>query len=352
MAPPVSGFLVHSALPFNAGAGAKLRASCHWSGSASAARVCRLGLRLSAKIGKEKQRDGSTLPLCPPGGDGDCRVSCLAGLGPEPGRALTRARLRCLPAGGPAQLRSNAPGADRRHRRGVAQEGRPMALAAHRARRSRPEARARGRGRHRLRYRVPRARPHVTRQRHAVLAAVACARQPQGGGQEASLQRSEICRSDRQGACRARLHRFAEQQVAAGNKGRLFLWRRRPAALRALLPWRRGKLERAARPGARRGRAELDSGVRPDHPPHAHRGARSAIRSTPRLPPTCSALPKARPPTSSNLPARAAREPSARRPASSKSASATSRSRPKPTAKCGFASRRSPRSAISPPGKC
>ena len=79
---------------------------------------------------------------------------------------------------------------------------------------------------------------------------------------------------------------------------------------------------------------------------------RSATSSIPPSPPTCCGSRKAPRPTWSNRPARAARRRSARRPASSKSASATTRFRPKPTVRCGSGSPSRPRSAICRPGRC
>ena len=56
-----------------------------------------------------------------------------------------------------------------------------------------------------------------------------------------------------------------------------------PELFAPLLPGRRGEPQRAARQGARRRLAQLDSRARSDHPPHAHAGPRSATRSIPRF---------------------------------------------------------------------
>ena len=94
-----------------------------------------------------------------------------------------------------------------------------------------------------------------------LLAEVGCACEPQGGGREASVQRSGVRRCDRQGPGGARLHRRPARHLDPGDQDWLRPWRGRPRALRPLLPGRGCKPERASGPGKGCWLAQLDSGA-------------------------------------------------------------------------------------------
>ena len=87
---------------------------------------------------------------------------------------------------------------------------------------------------------------------------------------EAPVKRPRLRRGDRQGSGRARLHRRPARHLDPRDQGGLRAWRRRSEAVRALLPRRRGKPQRAAGPSPRIRISELDSRARSDYPPPAH----------------------------------------------------------------------------------
>ena len=194
----------------------------------------------------------------------------------------------------PARIRSGFAGAHRRYRRGVAEAGRAMALAAHRACRARRQARRGRRGGDRLRHGVPRARPHVAGQ-HAALSGRSPTLSRRSAEEVEKLPSNDQVFAEAIGKGPVVLGFIASPQATSlpETKAGFAHGGDDPEAVRPVLPGRRGEPHRAAGQGARRRLAQLDPRARPDHPPHAHAGAASATRSIPLCRPTCSGSRKA-----------------------------------------------------------